>query len=61
MTRSVSLALSFVLLLGSTSSAFAWGARGHSVIDHTAIETLPNDSPVFLKAALNAAFCSTHI
>lgn len=49
MIRSVSLILSFALLLGISPSAFAWGTRGHSVIDHAAIETLPADGPIFLK------------
>ena len=49
MIRSTSLALSVVLLLGMSPSAFAWGTRGHSVIDRTAIETLPADGPIFLK------------
>ncbi len=29
--------------------AFPWGARAHAVIDHTAVDTLPDDGPVFLK------------
>jgi hypothetical protein len=30
-------------------AAFSWGGRAHSVIDRTAIDTLPADGPVFLK------------
>ena len=29
--------------------AFPWGTRAHAVIDHTAVDTLPADGPVFLK------------
>jgi hypothetical protein len=44
---------SFVLLLTAAVSLpqpiFAWGTRAHAVIDRTAVDTLPNDGPVFLK------------
>jgi hypothetical protein len=49
MIRSVSFTLSLVLLLGMSPSAYPWGTRAHAVIDRTAIETLPDDGPVFLK------------
>jgi hypothetical protein len=49
MTRSTPLVYSLALLLGISPSAFAWGTRGHSVIDRAAIESLPVDGPVFLK------------
>ena len=29
--------------------AYSWGTRAHSVIDHTAVDALPADGPVFLK------------
>jgi len=44
---------SFAILLAATLSlsqpALPWGTRAHAVIDHTAIDTLPDDGPVFLK------------
>jgi len=49
MNRFASLVLPFAFLLGVIPSAFAWGTRGHSVIDRTAIESLPDDGPIFLK------------
>lgn len=41
----------FVLVASmfSPNSAFSWGVRAHSVIDRVAIQTLPDDGPVFLK------------
>lgn len=36
-------------LSSMTNIAHAWGHRAHSVIDHTAVDTLPDDGPVFLK------------
>lgn len=38
-----------VLALLSPCPASAWGNRGHSVIDRTAVETLPQDGPRFLQ------------
>lgn len=49
MNRNAHAALALLLLLGVPQLVFAWGARAHSVIDHTAVDTLPDDGPVFLK------------
>lgn len=38
------------LALIAPHAAFAWGERGHAVIDTAAIEAIPDDGPVFLKA-----------
>ena len=44
---------SFAVLLATAlcipEPAFSWGTRAHAVIDHTAVDTLPDDGPVFLK------------
>jgi hypothetical protein len=49
MNRTIAAALTSLLLLGVPRIGFAWGARAHSVIDHTAVDTLPDDGPVFLR------------
>lgn len=38
-----------VLVLFYPKPALGWGSRGHSVIDRTALDTLPKDGPVFLQ------------
>ena len=38
------------ILAGALAApAFGWGVRGHSVINRVAVETLPADSPAFLR------------
>jgi hypothetical protein len=44
-----SLVLLLSTLLCIPEAAYPWGARAHSVIDRTAVDTLPDDGPVFLK------------
>jgi hypothetical protein len=44
-----SLALVVAATLCISQPAFSWGTRGHSVIDRTAVDALPDDGPVFLK------------
>jgi hypothetical protein len=44
-----SLVLLLSTLLCMPEAAYPWGVRAHSVIDHTAVDTLPDDGPVFLK------------
>lgn len=43
------LLLSLCALIFAPHAAFGWGSRAHSVIDRTALETLPADGPVFLR------------
>lgn len=43
------LAALFALALSTPDLAFAWGSRAHSVIDRTAVDSLPDDGPVFLR------------
>jgi hypothetical protein len=45
--KSLSILIAFALCCPNL--AFGWGSRGHSVIDRTAIDTLPKDGPVFLQ------------
>jgi hypothetical protein len=47
--RSV-FAFSLVALLSLPQTAFSWGPRAHSVIDRTAVDSLPDDGPIFLKS-----------
>jgi len=49
MNRRCTVAVILVAALGIPESAFSWGTRAHAVIDHTAVDTLPDDGPVFLK------------
>ena len=49
MNRSLPLVCMIALLFAAPDAAFGWGARAHSVIDHTAVDMLPDDGPVFLK------------
>jgi hypothetical protein len=42
-------ALLLIATLLSPEAALCWGGRAHSVIDRTAVDTLPSDGPVFLK------------
>jgi len=44
-----SFAVLLVAALSLPQPAFPWGTRAHAVIDHTAVDTLPDDGPVFLK------------
>ena len=48
MPRPTPAALLLLLCL-APQNILAWGTRAHFVIDHTAIDTLPDDGPVFLK------------
>lgn len=41
--------LLLVVSLVTNQTAYAWGKRGHYVIDRAAVEALPLDGPVFLK------------
>jgi hypothetical protein len=38
--------LLLIATLLSPEAAFCWGGRAHSVIDRTAVDTLPSDGPV---------------
>lgn len=38
-----------LVLAAHPSAAFAWGGRGHAVVDQAALATLPADGPVFLR------------
>lgn len=49
MRRKTSFAILLLAALGIPQAAFPWGTRAHAVIDHTAVDTLPDDGPVFLK------------
>jgi hypothetical protein len=49
MKRRTSSAILLIAALSIPQAAFPWGARAHAVIDHTAVDTLPDDGPVFLK------------
>jgi hypothetical protein len=49
MKRRSSLAILLVAALCIPEPAFPWGTRAHAVIDRTAVDTLPDDGPVFLK------------
>jgi hypothetical protein len=49
MRRKTSSAILLLAALGIPQAAFPWGTRAHAVIDHTAVDTLPDDGPVFLK------------
>jgi len=49
MKRKSSLAILFAATLYLSQPALPWGTRAHAVIDRTAIDTLPDDGPVFLK------------
>jgi hypothetical protein len=42
-------AILLVVVLSGPNAAYPWGGRAHSVIDRTAVETLPDDGPIFLK------------
>jgi len=39
-----------LLMFALAGSAYGWGARGHTVINRMAVQSLPEDGPVFLKA-----------
>jgi hypothetical protein len=49
MKRRSSLLLLLAAALCIPVPAFSWGTRAHAVIDRTAIDTLPEDGPTFLK------------
>src|SRR5580658_7251000 len=49
MKRRCSLAILVTAALCIPEPAFSWGTRAHSVINHTAIDTLPDDGPIFLR------------
>lgn len=38
-----------LLIFLFASVSFAWGPRAHRVINHVAVQTLPDDGPVFIK------------
>ncbi len=38
------------LVLASTSTAWAWGERGHYTINRAAVRAIPDDGPAFLRA-----------
>ncbi|MGA7438997.1 MAG: nuclease [Luteibacter sp.] len=46
--RGLAAAISLAIILAA-GPALGWGHRGHSVIDRTAVESLPPDGPVFLR------------
>ena len=33
----------------AAGTAYGWGERGHQTVNHAAVQTLPDDGPVFLK------------
>src|ERR1700744_46460 len=49
MKRTSCLVSLLISVLYIPEPAFPWGTRAHAVIDHTAVDTLPDDGPVFLK------------
>src|ERR1700722_12532666 len=49
MNRRCTVAVLLAAMLGIPQAGFSWGTRAHAVIDHTAIDTLPDDGPVFLR------------
>jgi hypothetical protein len=48
-----SVAFLLVASLSLPQQAYSWGTRAHAVIDRTAVDTLPEDGPVFLKKYVN--------
>jgi hypothetical protein len=49
MNRRSSTAVLLLAMICLPQAAYPWGGRAHSVIDRTAVDTLPEDGPVFLK------------
>jgi hypothetical protein len=49
------------LLLTAPTPGHAWGTRAHSVIDRTAVDSLPADGPVFLKQYVDYIAASASI
>lgn len=49
MTSRTYVSILIVVALCCPNFVLGWGSRGHSVIDRTAIVTLPKDGPVFLQ------------
>ncbi len=49
MNRRSSVAALLIAMFCIPEAAYPWGVRAHSVIDHTAVDMLPEDGPVFLK------------
>lgn len=47
--RNCALATLSLLATAHAPAALAWGGRGHAVIDFAALDTLPEDGPVFLR------------
>jgi hypothetical protein len=39
-----------IVLLLALANAYSWGIRGHNAVNRSAVQTLPADGPVFLKA-----------
>ena len=39
-----------LMMLALAGVAYGWGVRGHTVINRLAVQSLPEDGPVFLKA-----------
>lgn len=50
MMRKLTLALALGALTLSPGAAMAWGGTAHAVIDRAALDAIPPDGPVFLKA-----------
>lgn len=44
------LVLLLVLPLAAVPSSFAWGAKGHKIINHLAAQSLPDSLPAFLRS-----------
>ncbi len=44
------LILLLVLPLAAVPSSFAWGAKGHKIINHLAAQSLPDSLPAFLRS-----------
>jgi hypothetical protein len=47
--KSFCAAIALLAITYMPMTAFAWGGRGHAVIDRTAVDAIPADGPLFLK------------
>ncbi|KAK0360454.1 hypothetical protein LTR94_027238, partial [Friedmanniomyces endolithicus] len=46
--RRIALAVALAVTV-IPATAHAWGVRGHAVIDRAAIDSIPDDGPVYLR------------
>lgn len=49
MKKTLPIAVVIIAMLCTPRPGFSWGGVAHVVIDHTAIDTLPDDGPIFLR------------